>query len=171
MKAQGATVESPATVGVGISLDEADRMRDSRIPWVRNAYPLVDLGLTRSDCERIIREAGLPPAPRSACWFCPFQRPARWLEMRQAHPDLFARAVELEASLNLRRESLGKDHVFLTGLGRPLEEALELWVSRQRAKALAKAGLPDGQAALFEGLVEDFSCGPFSCASSLGGAA
>lgn len=171
VKAQGATDATPSTVGVGISLDEADRMRDSRIAWVRNAYPLVELGLTRADCEQVINEAGLPPAPRSACWFCPFQRPARWLEMRDGRPDLWAKAVELEASLNLRREALGKEHVFFTGLGRPLQEAIELWVDRQRSKRLASSGLPDGQAALFDGWAEDFSCGPFACASGLRGAA
>lgn len=171
-KAQGATAEAPGLVGIGISVDEADRMRDSSQPFLRNAYPLVELGLSRSDCQKLIADAGLPPAPRSACWFCPFARPARWLEMREQRPELWAQAVALEADLNRRREALGKDHVFFTRFGRPLPQAIEQWTEEQRAKRLARADLPDGQAALFTDFAEDFSCGPFSCSSTLfGGAA
>ncbi|MGK5533337.1 hypothetical protein [Streptomyces sp. URMC 129] len=40
------------------------------------------------------------------------------------HPRLFARACELESTLVERRERLGRDPAYLTGLGRPLAEAI-----------------------------------------------
>lgn len=170
-KRHGATSENPGHVGIGISLDEADRMRDSGKPFLVHEYPLVQLGLDRQACHSLIQEAGLPPAPRSACWFCPFQRPTRWVAMRDTQPELWARAVALEASLNERRARIDKAPVFFTGFAAPLPQAINAWEEREHRRRVARAGEVDGQAALFPEWAEDFSCGPFSCASSLGGAA
>jgi len=131
LKAAGASADNPATVGVGISLDEIHRVNARKsMPYERLAYPLVGLGdedtglrLRRSDCARIIADAGLPVPPKSACWFCPFHRPSAWADMHRNDPDLFYRAAELETLLNDRRDALGKDHVYLTRYGRPLTQA------------------------------------------------
>lgn len=93
-------------------------------PWETVEYPLLELGLRRSDCAEIIRKAGLPPAPKSSCWFCPFHKPSKWAEMRRDEPVLFWRSVELEKLLNDRRDKLGKDHVYLTWYAKPLDEAI-----------------------------------------------
>lgn len=128
---RGATEDNPATVGIGISLDEIHRANNrSRIPHERVVYPLLDLGLRRTDCQRIILAAGLPVPPKSACWFCPMKRPAEWHELRRTQPDLFERACALEDTLVARRLAMSgkdgkpKDPAYLTGLGRPLREAI-----------------------------------------------
>lgn len=122
---RGATEEHPATVGIGISLDEIHRANNrTRIPHERVTYPLLGLGLRRTDCQRIITAAGLPIPPKSACWFCPMKRPAEWHELRRAQPELFDRACALEDQLVERRQRLGKDPAYLTGLGRPLRQAI-----------------------------------------------
>ena len=68
LKANGATKANPAQLGIGISLDEIHRAKrvDSDDIQIRS-YPLLDLGLTRKDCHRIIAEAGLPQPPKSSC--------------------------------------------------------------------------------------------------------
>ncbi|MFI0008561.1 phosphoadenosine phosphosulfate reductase [Streptomyces globisporus] len=125
LKRRGATKQHPATVGVGISLDEISRANKRRCePHEEIVYPLLDLGLRRIDCVRIIREAGLPVPPKSSCWFCPFQRPETWHDMRRNEPDLFEKSCQLEELLNERRDTLGKDHVYLTRFGRPLRQAI-----------------------------------------------
>jgi hypothetical protein len=122
---RGATEEDPAEVGIGISLDEIHRANNRvKIPHERVVYPLLDLGLRRTDCHRIIRDAGLPVPPKSSCWFCPMHRPEDWHNLRREEPALFAKACDLEAQLVRRREVLGKDPAYLTGLGRPLAEAI-----------------------------------------------
>lgn len=122
---RGATEENPATVGIGISLDEIHRANNrTRIPHERVVYPLLELGLRRTDCQRIIRAAGLPVPPKSACWFCPMKRPTEWHELRRSQPELFDKACALEDQLVERRLRLGKDPAYLTGLGRPLREAI-----------------------------------------------
>jgi hypothetical protein len=127
LKAHGAHATNPATVGIGISLDEILRINKRRaMPYEVPVYPLLDHTppLRRSDCLRIIAAAGLPIPPKSACWFCPFRRPSGWSETRRDRPDIFARACELEALLNRRRTMLGRHPVWLTRFNKPLAEAI-----------------------------------------------
>lgn len=127
LKTHGASEDNRATVGIGISLDEIHRVNARRaMRYEIPVYPLLDHDppLRRQDCEGIIRGAGLPVPPKSACWFCPFHRPETWAEMRRDRPDLFARAAELEELLNKRRDVLGKDPVYLTRFNRPLASAI-----------------------------------------------
>lgn len=124
LRDHGASKDNPATVGLGISLDEFHRMRnDSGISWEKLAYPLIDLRLTRQDCINIIEKAGLPIPPKSSCWFCPFHTLRRWQEMRKQEPELFWKACELEMMLNERRGLSPKDRVWLTRKLKPLAQA------------------------------------------------
>ncbi|GAA0904051.1 phosphoadenosine phosphosulfate reductase [Virgisporangium aurantiacum] len=123
LKTHGASSAAPATVGIGISLDEIERVNNRRaMPYERPVYPLLDHQppLRRIDCQRIISAAGLPIPPKSACWFCPMRRSATWSTMRRDRPALFARACDLETQLNERRATLGRDPVWLTRYNRPL---------------------------------------------------
>lgn len=122
--------KSGSVVGLGISLDEIERMKPNSdldtTKWKENRFPLieeVERPLTRQDCLNVIAGAGLPIPPKSSCFFCPFHKMSVWQEMRQDQPDLFWRSVELEEFLNQRRESLGMDSVWLSGALKPLDEA------------------------------------------------
>ncbi len=136
LRQHGATEADKAVVAVGISLEEIHRINARKAqPYEILAYPLIGLiggqpgggvgrMLRRTDCERIIRAAGLPVPGKSACWFCPFHRPSAWQDMRRTEPSLFAQACGLETLLNERRDKLGRDHVYLTRFGKPLAEAI-----------------------------------------------
>ncbi len=122
-KQHGATAAQPAMIGLGISLDEFQRMRtDSGIPHEKLVYPLIDLRLDRQQCTNIIHAAGLPVPPKSACWFCPFHSLRTWQEMRQNQPVLFEKAADLEVLINQRRTTLGKDPVWFTRKLKPLAQ-------------------------------------------------
>jgi hypothetical protein len=106
------------TLGKGISTDEPHRATPSReSDGYTSAYPLIELGLSRSDCLVIARDAGLPQPPKSSCWFCPFKTTDQWVTMRRERPELFAQAVDLEQVLQERRRLLGKDAVYLSSRG------------------------------------------------------
>lgn len=129
LRQQGATADNPATVAIGISLDEIHRANNRRTePHERIVYPLVSIGeetglrLNRRGCQRLIAEAGLPVPPKSSCFFCPFHRPETWDAMRRDEPDLFERSCQLEDLLNERRRTLGRDEVYLTRFGKPLRD-------------------------------------------------
>lgn len=125
VKQRGATKDNPATIGIGISVDEIHRANSRRVePHERIVYPLLDLGLRRIDCQRIIRDAGFPVPVKSACYFCPFHRPETWHDMRRDEPEEFEKAAQLEELLNRRRDELGKDHVYLTRFAKPLRQAI-----------------------------------------------
>lgn len=124
-KRNGATKDSPAIIGLGISMDEIQRARtDSRIAWQTLEYPLLDLRMNRRDCVAAISAAGLPVPPKSSCWFCPFHRPSEWQEMKRTKPELFAQAVELENFLNERRSGLMRDQIYMHSSLVPLERAV-----------------------------------------------
>jgi hypothetical protein len=125
LKRRGATALEPATVALGISVDEYQRMRsESGIPHELLTYPLIDLRLSRQDCMNIIGWAGLPVPPKSSCYFCPFHDKRAWRTMLRDEPELFAKSVELERFINARRARLGRDQVWLTAEGKPLDEAI-----------------------------------------------
>lgn len=116
-------------VGLGISLDEIQRMKPNTNPatmkWKENVFPLIEevqKPLTRQDCINIIESARLPIPPKSSCWFCPFHSLQRWQEMRTKEPDLFWKSVELEKFINQRLTALGRDSVWFTDRLQPLEK-------------------------------------------------
>jgi hypothetical protein len=123
MKAHGATPDHPATVAMGISLDEIGRANPNKaMPYERLVYPLLDLRIRRADCPRIIRSAGLPVPPKSSCDFCPMRKIPEWQAMREQEPHRFERACEVEDTINAFLAGKGKRPVYLTRLGRPLRE-------------------------------------------------
>lgn len=125
LKRRGATKDNPATVMIGISVDEIERAgRGKDNPHERRTYPLLDLGLNRSDCEKVIADVGLPVPPKSACFFCPYHRPLVWAELRRDEPELFDRAVALERHMNARNDARGRQRVWLTRFGKPLDQSI-----------------------------------------------
>lgn len=156
VKAQGATAENPGVLGLGISLDEINRMRTGKIfPYLDRDYPLIDLRLTRTDCEHIIRDAGLPVPPKSSCFFCPYHSIRTWQRLYDTDRALFNKSAELERTINVRRREQGHDPMWLTDALMPLDQVV--------------TGFHQNQLGLFTEVDgERHSCGPFVCS---GGAA
>ena len=84
---------------IGISRDEAHRMKPSRTPWIECNWPLVDAGMTRDGCLRWMADKGYPVPPRSACGFCPFHSDNEWIRLRDEHPVAFEEAALFEERL------------------------------------------------------------------------
>lgn len=122
--------DNRAHVAIGISTDEYQRATSRKVePYEVVEYPLLTLehrlaprGASRADCMKIIADAGLPVPRKSSCFFCPFHRPAVFADQARTEPELFAKSVLLEDTLNERRAMLGKDPVYLTRFGRPLRD-------------------------------------------------
>ncbi len=120
LRDQGA---SEATVQLGISYDETQRMKASPDQWVTNRWPLIELRLTRADCRRIIQEAGLPVPTKSACWFCPLRPVGYWTWLAAHAPERFEAAARLEDRVNEQNAQAGKEPCYLSSRHRPLREA------------------------------------------------
>jgi len=127
LRRRGATTEHPAVVAMGISTDEIQRAKtgvSKQQPWTTKVNPLLDLGLSRSDCRKVIAAAGLPVPPKSSCWFCPFQGQEQWRDRRRRQPELFAKAVALDATLRDRHMALRGDPAGLASPALPLDDAV-----------------------------------------------
>lgn len=86
---------------IGISKDEAHRMKPSKVVWARNTWPLIEAGMSRRDCLDWMKANGYPEPPRSACVYCPFHSDAEWRRLKQHEPSEFEKAVKFEKDLQL----------------------------------------------------------------------
>lgn len=84
-------VSKPCWMAIGIDAGEKKRVKESNISKVEFCHPLVDAGIDRAGCVKIIKRHGVSVPPKSGCWICPFQRPDQWVALRRNHPDLFCR--------------------------------------------------------------------------------
>lgn len=113
----------PHSVGVwlGISIEEASRMSDSRNEWSDNIYPLIELGWNRTDCYNYCLTHGVKTV-KSRCYFCPFI--SDWQSVRREQPDEFKLAVEFDKQL--RHLSRTKHPAYLHRSCLPLDESVHI---------------------------------------------
>jgi len=93
---------------MGISTDEASRMKPSRISAIIARWPLIEKGMSRKDCLRWLTDHGYPIPPKSACTFCPYHSAVEWRRLRDLGGDDWRQAVELDHAIRhgLRRDGL-----------------------------------------------------------------
>ena len=91
--------ETTVTQWIGISWDEIQRIKPSRVPWSQHRWPLVELRMGRRDCLKWMETHGYPKPPRSACVYCPFHSDNEWRRLRDEEPEEFARAIRFEKDL------------------------------------------------------------------------
>lgn len=122
---------------IGISRDEALRMKPSRSPWSENRWPLIELNMRRDDCVAWLADRGLK-APRSACAFCPFHSDAEWSRLKRDEPETFAAVIEYEREMQtaFSRTRYLNGVPWLHKSGRPIGEVpfdkapqLSLWTN------------------------------------------
>jgi hypothetical protein len=89
---------------IGISLDEADRMRDSEHTWIQHYYPLCEQRpMTRQDCLRWLKKQGYPEPARSSCVGCPYHTQQEWRHLKKNCPTEFSEAVQFERTAGQAR--------------------------------------------------------------------
>lgn len=81
---------------IGISTDEAHRMKPSRLAWSKHCWPLIDHDMSRADCLAWMEAKGYPLPPRSACTFCPYHSPREWLRLQTEDPESYEHAAAFE---------------------------------------------------------------------------
>tara|TARA_R100001132_G_C3240952_1_gene71721 strand:+ start:22 stop:840 length:819 start_codon:yes stop_codon:yes gene_type:complete len=109
---------------LGITIDESQRMKPSLQKWVTNTYPLIDLGLHRNDCFKIIEDAGLPEPQKSACVYCPYHSDTYWTWMKENHPEEFKRAADFDEAIRNRTMKGDEQPAFVHRSCVPLTEAI-----------------------------------------------
>jgi hypothetical protein len=98
-KGRPVPADTAIEVWIGISTDEATRMKPAKESWITHRWPLIDRGMSRADCVRWLLERHHPEPPKSACKACPYTNDARWRAMKRDRPEDFADAVAFDEQI------------------------------------------------------------------------
>ena len=93
LREMGANHKDPIDFWIGISADEADRMKPARVKYVKNRWPLLEKNLTRLHCLEWLTKNKYAHPPKSSCVFCPYKGNAEW---RALDAEDFAVAVKVD---------------------------------------------------------------------------
>lgn len=115
----GKTPKGGCEMWVGISTDEAHRMKPSSVQYIRNRWPLIEAGMNRAECQAWLRRHHAREAPKSSCIGCPFHSDAQWRAIR-VDPVAWADVVEVDAAI--RRQPKIRGEQFMHGSLLPLGE-------------------------------------------------
>lgn len=155
---------------LGFSTDEVHRVSTrTEEPWVHLRYPLLELGMSRRDCERWLGVRGWTVA-KSACVFCPYHGNRAWRELRDGHPEEWAQAVAFDTAMREEGVRFGlRSDPFLHRSLLPLAQApidrvtSTEWRSRQTNLLDAVADAEAGYDPAEDG--DPDGCGPYACRS------
>ncbi len=123
IKRQGKSLVG-ARVWIGISTDEAHRMKPSHVDYIENTWPLIDHAVSRLGCLEWMAAHNYPEPPRSACRFCPFHSDEEWLRIKTQEPEEFIKVMEFESALQAAAKSQEtlQGIPFLHDLAKPIGE-------------------------------------------------
>jgi hypothetical protein len=88
-----------AEQAIGISTDEIVRAKDADVRYLRNVFPLLDLGWDRARCVEYLSERGFGSTVKSACIGCPFHGNAGWRWIRDNDPAGWADAIAFDRAI------------------------------------------------------------------------
>lgn len=154
---------------IGISTDEADRAESAeQVKFVRNRFPLLELGMSRVMCRALLDRAGFESTPKSACIGCPYRPNASWRKIRDETPDEWADAVDFDE--RIRHDPTGRfvGQRFLHSSALPLASApidrdsYRVWAGRQ-GDVLQLLALDDFEESIDADALT--GCSPFGCVS------
>lgn len=101
---------------IGISMDEAIRMKPSTEGWQVHIWPLIEFRMSRRDCLRWLADRQYPVPPKSSCIGCPYHSNDQWLALT---PEEFAEAVQIDKAI---RNSRSKGELYLHRQCVPLDQ-------------------------------------------------
>lgn len=90
---------SPVEQWLGISLDEAERMRKSDVKYIAHRWPLIEKRMSRNDCIAWLARHDLEVPVKSSCVFCPYHSRSAWYAMKRENGSDWKKAVEVDESI------------------------------------------------------------------------
>ena len=84
---------------LGISTDEWARMKPSRVKYIENTWPLIDLEMSRNDCMVWLKDNGHTVPPKSACLGCPYHNNELWREIKTEYPEEFEETCKVDDAI------------------------------------------------------------------------
>ncbi|WP_435124628.1 hypothetical protein [Actinacidiphila sp. bgisy144] len=151
---------------IGISTDEFHRAKDADVAYMKNHFPLIDLGLSRTDCQRLLRKHGFGSTPKSACLGCPYHGNQQWRALRDTNPEEWADVVDFDAAIRSGNARATADGAPLLGTAYLHRSRVPLAVApidhiTAHEHALLQNSLPVATDEVEQG--EPDGCSPWSC--------
>lgn len=106
-------------VQLGITTDEIERIAPSDSQWLKNTFPLVDLGMSREDCTEYLKAKSLPIPGKSSCVGCMYHNDLYWFNMRTNSPTEFKDACQFDEDI---RKVQNGYRLYLHSSGIPLSQ-------------------------------------------------
>ena len=128
---------------LGISIDEIERMKESRMYNIKYFYPLIYHNLTRKDCIEFFKDNNFPVPVKSSCTFCPFHSNDYWKEIQKENGRAWKEAIAVDRQIRNSTKKGDKDKLYIHNSCKPLEDI----------------DFDDGQLEMFEG----FNCDEGYC--------
>jgi len=114
---KGPVPKNSASKWIGISLDEAVRMKPSGVQFEVKRWPLVELRVSRRDCLAGLTRHGYPIPPKSACLGCPYHSQEQWRDLKRSAE--WEETVAVERAI---REGVGGRQQFMHPQRVPLDQ-------------------------------------------------
>jgi hypothetical protein len=106
-------------VWIGISTDEAMRMKPAWNRWAVNRWPLIEKRMNRGDCLAWLDRNRYPTPPKSSCIGCPFHNATEWREIKKNAIE-WQEAVSVDSAI--RHAFKMKGTQFMHSSHKPLSE-------------------------------------------------
>ena len=133
----------PTEMWLGISTDEIERMKESRLHNIKYFYPLIYHMISRNDCIQFFKDNNFPVPVKSSCVFCPYHSNKFWKELYKEGGEAWEKSVLVDRTI---RDLSQKG----------IDNKLFLHSSKQ---ALEDIDFTDDQLELFEGYDCEGYCG------------
>lgn len=148
---------------IGFSTDEIGRISSrGDTQYSRSRYPLLELDMSRTQCEQWLQARGWTSVAKSACIGCPFHGNLHWREMRDNDPQSWQAAVafdhEYRTGLGLRHER------FLHPSCVPLDRAP---IDQVQRRELIQVNVVDAIQAQRAEYGDPDGCSPWACRSGV----
>lgn len=126
-------VQGYAEILIGISTDEASRMKPARVNYMRNRWPLIEREMSRHHCIEWMKRTNWQ-APKSSCIGCPFHSDAMWRDLRDNDAEAWADAVALDRLIRDGGSARGiRGQQFMHRSCKPLDE-VDLSTAEERGQ-------------------------------------
>lgn len=112
--------EEEIEMWIGISTDEIQRMKESRVKYITHRWPLIEMRMDRNDCKQWFNSIGGRVPPRSACVYCPFHSNKEWARLKEEEPEAFQKAVEFDRKIRHHPKLRGR--AYLHASMKPIDE-------------------------------------------------
>jgi hypothetical protein len=107
---------------IGISTDEAMRMKKARMPWLTSRWPLIEMKMSRADCLQWYRDIKKHPMPgKSSCIGCPYHHNDQWKNMQKNYPKDWEDACDLDDKIRHGLKNT-ETELFLHKSAKPLRD-------------------------------------------------